>query len=122
MNATSRARIHGWLVVTSLAAVTIAPGATASQPAGPRAAAPATSTAQYLANASVLVTHGDTKAVFDPLFPNDFGQYALVPAQVERALCQEGQGRITLILSPPGPANVAIVFVSEFARSGSPNT
>ena len=47
---------------------------------------PATSTAQYLANASVLVTTGDTKAVFDPLFRNDFGQYALVPAQMERAL------------------------------------
>ena len=90
MNATSRARIHGWLIVSALAAVAIAHGAAANQPAGQlaatRAAAPATSKAQYLANASVLVTHGDTKVVFDPLFRNDFGQYALVPAQVERAL------------------------------------
>ncbi len=90
MNATNRARIHGWLIVAALAAVAVAPGVTANQPAGQRAAArvaaAATSTAQYLANASVLVTHGDTKVVFDPLFRNDFGQYALVPAQVERAL------------------------------------
>ncbi len=90
MNAASRARIHGWLIVTALAAVAVAPGVTAHQPAGQRAAtraaAPATSTAQYLANASVLVTHGDTKVVFDPLFRNDFGQYALVPARMERAL------------------------------------
>lgn len=90
MNFTSRARIHSCLIVTALAAVALAPGATATQPAGQaraaRAAAPATSTAQYLANASVLVTHGDTKVVFDPLFRNDFGQYALVPAPTERAL------------------------------------
>ena len=69
MNATSRARIHGWLIVTALTAVAVAPGATANQlagqPAATRAAAPATSTAQYLANASVLVTTGDTKVVFD---------------------------------------------------------
>ena len=90
MNATSRARIHGWLIVTALATVAVAPGATANQPAdqpaASRAAAPATSKAQYLANASVLVTHGDTKVVFDPLFRDDFGQYALVPAQMEKAL------------------------------------
>ena len=90
MHATNRARIHAWLIATALAAVAIAPAVTAHQPAGQRAAtraaAPVTAKAQYLANASVLVTHGDTKVVFDPLFRNDFGQYALVPAQVERAL------------------------------------
>lgn len=86
MHATNRARIHGWLIVTSLAAVAIAHAGYAGQPAGQRAALPATATMQYLANASVLVTHGDTTVVFDPLFRNDFGQYALVPAQVERAL------------------------------------
>lgn len=79
MNVTKRARIHGWLIVTALAAVAIAHAAAANQPK-------VTTTAQYLANASVLVTHGDTKVVFDPLFRNDFGQYALVPAQVEKAL------------------------------------
>ncbi len=90
MNATSRARVHGWLIVTALAAVAIAHTTAAKQSAGqpsaPRTVAPVTSTAQYLANASVLVTHGDTKVVFDPLFRNDFGQYSLVPAQTERAL------------------------------------
>ena len=90
MQITNRARIHGCLIVTALAAVAVAPEVTATQPAGQpaatRAAATVTSKAQYLANASVLVTHGDTKVVFDPLFRNDFGQYALVPAQMERAL------------------------------------
>lgn len=79
MNATNRARIHGGLITAALAAAAITHAA-ARQPA------PVTTTAQYVANASVLVTHGDTKVVFDPLFRNDFGQYALVPAQVERAL------------------------------------
>jgi hypothetical protein len=69
MNATSRARIHGWLVVTALAAVAMAHAAAANQPAGrpasARAAATVTPTARYVANASVLVTHGDTKVVFD---------------------------------------------------------
>lgn len=64
--------------MSALAAVAVARGTAANQPA--------TTTAQYLANASVLVTHGDTKVVFDPLFRNDFGQYALVPAATERAL------------------------------------
>jgi L-ascorbate metabolism protein UlaG (beta-lactamase superfamily) len=90
MNATNRARIHGSLIVTALAAVAIAHAAAANQPSGQpgsaRVASPVTATAQYVANASVLVTHGDTKVVFDPLFRNDFGQYALVPAQVEKAL------------------------------------
>jgi len=74
--ATSRARVHGFLILTALAALTLAHAAPAPTPA----------TLQYLANASVLVTHGDTKVVFDPLFRNDFGQYALVPARVEQAL------------------------------------
>ena len=59
----------------------VAPGTTASGPAGQlaatRAATPVTSNPLYLANARVLVTHGDTKVVFDPLFRNDFGQYVL---------------------------------------------
>ncbi|MCC6991074.1 MAG: MBL fold metallo-hydrolase [Acidobacteria bacterium] len=79
MNVTNRARIHGWLIVTALAAVAIAHAAAANQPK-------VASTAQYVANASVLVTHGDTKVVFDPLFRNDFGQYRLVAPQTEQAL------------------------------------
>jgi L-ascorbate metabolism protein UlaG (beta-lactamase superfamily) len=86
MNTTRRARIHGGVIVTALAAVALAHAATGDQPASQRAAEPATSRAQYLANASVLVIHGDTKVVFDPLYRNDFGQYRLVPPQTERAL------------------------------------
>ena len=58
-----------------------------SRPARP-AAAPASgaATAQYLANAAVLVTNGGTKVVFDPLFRNDFGSYERVPESMERAL------------------------------------
>lgn len=89
MNATNRARLHGWLIASALAAVAITHAA-ASQPAGQtgsaRGAAPVTATVQYVANASVLVTHGNTKVVFDPLFRNDFGQYRLVAPQTERAL------------------------------------
>jgi L-ascorbate metabolism protein UlaG (beta-lactamase superfamily) len=79
MNVTNRARIHGSLIFTALAAVAIAHAAAANQPK-------VASTVQYVANASVLVTHGDTKVVFDPLFRNDFGQYRLVAPQTERAL------------------------------------
>ncbi|MEZ5290937.1 MAG: MBL fold metallo-hydrolase [Vicinamibacterales bacterium] len=84
MNATNRARVHGCLVVIALVAVAIAHGRAAIRPASQPASA--TAKAQYLANAGVLVTHGDTTIVFDPLFRNDFGQYALVPAATERAL------------------------------------
>ncbi|MGE3175959.1 MAG: MBL fold metallo-hydrolase [Vicinamibacterales bacterium] len=84
MTGTNRARIHVGLTVAALGAVAIAHGTAANQPANQRMAT--TATARYLANASVLVTHGDTTVVFDPLFRNDFGQYALVPAETERAL------------------------------------
>ena len=88
MNATSRARIHGWLVITALAAVAFAHAAAADQPAPPTGAQRPTgaATAQYLANAAVLVTNGGTKVVFDPLFRNDFGSYERVPDAMERAL------------------------------------
>jgi len=42
--------------------------------------------AKYLANAGVLISRGDTKIVFDPLFDQDFGVYELVPKDIERAL------------------------------------
>lgn len=86
MNSTSRARVHGLLILAALGAVAVAHGAAANQPSGQRGAARGPARAQYLANASVLVTRGDTKVVFDPLYRNDFGQYELVPAQTERAL------------------------------------
>jgi L-ascorbate metabolism protein UlaG (beta-lactamase superfamily) len=42
--------------------------------------------ATYLANAGVLIGHGETKIVFDPLFDQDFGVYELVPKDIEKAL------------------------------------
>lgn len=86
MQITNRALVHGSLVAAALAAVAIARAGAATQPAAPPAAAKVAARLQYIANASVLVTHGDTKVVFDPLFRNDFGQYRLVAPQTERAL------------------------------------
>jgi L-ascorbate metabolism protein UlaG (beta-lactamase superfamily) len=42
--------------------------------------------AHYLANAGVMVVHGETKVLFDPLFNESFGQYRLVPEDMRRAL------------------------------------
>jgi L-ascorbate metabolism protein UlaG (beta-lactamase superfamily) len=42
--------------------------------------------AKYLANAGVLITHGETKIVFDPLFDNGFNTYELVPKDIQKAL------------------------------------
>ena len=40
----------------------------------------------YLANASILVTNGKTKVLFDPFFHKNFGQYQLVPEQTLKAV------------------------------------
>jgi len=42
--------------------------------------------AHYLANAGVMIERGDTKILFDPFFRNDYGQYDLVPQDIEAAL------------------------------------
>lgn len=86
MHTMRRARVHLWLVVAASSALGIAHGSAATRPSNQRTTAPVTTRAQYVANASVLVTHGDTKVVFDPLYRNDFGQYRLVAPQTERAL------------------------------------
>ncbi|MEQ8314961.1 MAG: MBL fold metallo-hydrolase [Gammaproteobacteria bacterium] len=47
------------------------------------------STAQeafYMANEGIMVTDGDTKILFDPLYPESYGQYLLVPEQMREAL------------------------------------
>ena len=44
------------------------------------------STAHYLANEGLMVEHGDTKILFDPLFRNSYGQYLLLPEEMEQAL------------------------------------
>lgn len=43
-------------------------------------------TAHYMANEGLMVVHDDTKIVFDPLFRNDYGQYLLLPPEMEAAL------------------------------------
>lgn len=42
--------------------------------------------AMYLANEGVLISHGETKIAFDPIFRDGFGQYLLLPEQMEAAL------------------------------------
>lgn len=41
------------------------------------------SVATYLANAGVVVSRGDVKIAFDPLFKTSFGTYALMPPEME---------------------------------------
>jgi len=40
----------------------------------------------YIANEGVLVADGDTKIMFDPLFPNTYGQYLLPPEEMKAAM------------------------------------
>ena len=42
--------------------------------------------ARYMANEGLMVVHGETKVVFDPLFRHAFGQYQLLPKNMEDAL------------------------------------
>ncbi len=42
--------------------------------------------AHYLANAGVMIARGDTKILFDPFFRDGYGQYDLVPREMEAAL------------------------------------
>ncbi|MBA4801125.1 MAG: MBL fold metallo-hydrolase [Euryhalocaulis sp.] len=42
--------------------------------------------AKYLANEGVMVTRGETKILFDPLFGESFGQYELVPEDMRAAM------------------------------------
>lgn len=41
-----------------------------------------TTSVQYLANEGVMIVHGDTKILFDPLFNNSYNRYRLVPKQM----------------------------------------
>ncbi|MBG10399.1 MAG: hypothetical protein CMD92_04445 [Gammaproteobacteria bacterium] len=40
----------------------------------------------YMANEAVMVTDGNTKVLFDPLYPESYGQYKLVPDEMRKAL------------------------------------
>ncbi len=53
---------------------------------GPSIAADTVARAHYLANEGVLITHGDVKVIFDPLFDESYGQYQLVPKKMEQDL------------------------------------
>ncbi len=44
------------------------------------------SRAHYLGNAGVMVEHGATRILFDPLFSEDFNEYELVPPDMQQAL------------------------------------
>ncbi len=44
------------------------------------------SSAHYMANEGLMVVQGDTKILFDPLFRNSYGQYLLLPKEMEQAL------------------------------------
>jgi L-ascorbate metabolism protein UlaG (beta-lactamase superfamily) len=85
-------RLGVWLALTATAVIALACGPAAEpatdQPAPTSSQAPPTgaATAQYLANAAILVTNGQTKVAFDPLFRNDFGSYERVAEPMERAL------------------------------------
>ena len=41
---------------------------------------------RYLANEGVMITHGDTRILFDPLFADSYGQYQMVPQNVLDAI------------------------------------
>ena len=40
----------------------------------------------YLGNEGIMVSDGQTKILFDPLFPNSFGVYQMVPDDIRKAL------------------------------------
>lgn len=50
--------------------------------------AQSTSSVQYLANEGVMVTHDQSKILFDPLFDNGYDRYQMVPADMRSAIMQ----------------------------------
>lgn len=58
---------------------------------------------RYLGNEGVLVHHGDTRILFDPLFRESFGQYELPPAAIREAM----------LGGEPPFAGVDAVFISH---------
>ena len=68
------------------------------------ATAQETSSVQYLANEGVMITHGETSILFDPLYDNGYGRYQMVPQQM-----------LDAIFAGKAPYDtVAAVFVSHF--------
>ncbi len=67
-------------------------------------AAESTARVLYLANEGVMISKGDVKILFDPLFDTSYGQYQLLPKQMEKDLFSA---------TPPFDGVVA-VFVSHY--------
>jgi L-ascorbate metabolism protein UlaG (beta-lactamase superfamily) len=68
------------------------------------AAGQETSSVQYLGNEGVMITHGDTRILFDPLFENSYELYQRVPQRMRDA-----------ILAGAAPYDgVDAVFISHF--------
>ena len=65
---------------------------------------PLSTTAQYMANEGLMVVSGETKVVFDPLFRNGYGQYQLLPREMEEAL----------FAGNPPFDGVDVIFVSHY--------
>ena len=61
-------------------------------------------TARYLANAGVLISHGETRVLFDPLFNESFGEYRLPPEDV----------RLALVRGHPPWDGIDAVFISHY--------
>ena len=62
-----------------------------------------TSSARYLANEGVVISHNKSKVVFDPFFHNNFNTYQLVPEEIRQKLFQ-GQAPYD---------NIKAVFISH---------
>jgi L-ascorbate metabolism protein UlaG (beta-lactamase superfamily) len=62
------------------------------------------STVQYLANEGVMIAHGDTKILFDPLFESSYELYQRVPERM----------RAAIFAGAPPFDGVDAVFVSHF--------
>ena len=50
-----------------------------------------TAQATYLGNEGVMISHGESKVLFDPFFHNDYGTYQLVPEQIRDAIFSGSQ-------------------------------
>lgn len=59
---------------------------------------------QYLANEGVMVTHADTRILFDPLYRNGFNTYQMVPDEI----------RTALLAGEPPYDGVDAVFISHY--------
>ncbi|MFT4671887.1 MAG: L-ascorbate metabolism protein UlaG (beta-lactamase superfamily) [Pseudohongiellaceae bacterium] len=44
------------------------------------------SVAHYMANEALMVVHGDTKIMFDPIYKNSYNNYMLLPEEMQAAL------------------------------------